>query len=71
MDFPGVPVAKILCSQCRGPRFDPWSGNWIPHAATKSLHAAAETWHSQITKFREKKKEVMVIYHDEWDGSGS
>ena len=26
-DFPGGPVAKILCSQCRGPRFDPWSGN--------------------------------------------
>ena len=27
-DFPGGPVAKTLCSQCRGP---PWSGNWIPH----------------------------------------
>ena len=22
-DFPGGPVAKILCSQCRGPGFDP------------------------------------------------
>ena len=21
-------------SQCRGPGFNPWSGNWIPHAAT-------------------------------------
>ena len=21
------PVAKTLCSQCRGPRIDPWSGN--------------------------------------------
>ena len=71
MDFPGGPVAKILCSQCKGPGFDPWSGNWIPHAATKSLHAAVKTWHSQVTKFREKKKDVMVIYHDEWDGSGS
>ena len=26
-DFPGGPVAKTLHSQCRGPRFSPWSGN--------------------------------------------
>ena len=26
-DFLGGPVAKILHFQCRGPRFDPWSGN--------------------------------------------
>ena len=26
-DFSGGPVAKSLCSQCRGPRFDPWPGN--------------------------------------------
>ena len=26
-DFPGGPVVKTLCSQCRGPGFDPWSGN--------------------------------------------
>ena len=26
-DFPGDPVAKTLYSQCRGPRFNPWSGN--------------------------------------------
>ena len=25
-DFPGGPVAKTLCSQCRGPRFDSWLG---------------------------------------------
>ena len=25
--FPGGPVAETLCSQCRGPRFDPWSGD--------------------------------------------
>ena len=23
----GGPVAKTLCSQCRGPRFHPWPGN--------------------------------------------
>jgi len=26
-DFPGGAVAKTLCSQGRGPEFDPWSGN--------------------------------------------
>ena len=26
-EFPGGPVAKTLSSQCRGPRFDPWSGS--------------------------------------------
>ena len=26
-DFPGCPVAKTPRSQCRGPGFDPWSGN--------------------------------------------
>ena len=26
-DFPGGPAAKTLCSQCRGPRFNPWSAN--------------------------------------------
>ena len=41
--FPGGPVAKTLQSQCRGPGFDPWSGNWLLHAMTK-------TWHSQINK---------------------
>ena len=26
-DFPGGAVVKTLRSQCRGPGFDPWSGN--------------------------------------------
>ena len=26
-NFPGGPVPKAICSQCRGPEFDPWSGN--------------------------------------------
>ena len=26
-DFPGDPGAKTPCFQCKGPRFDPWSGN--------------------------------------------
>ena len=31
-DFPGVAQIKTPCSQCRGPGFDPRSGNKIPHA---------------------------------------
>ena len=27
LDFTGGPVAKTPCSRCRGPGFDPWSGN--------------------------------------------
>ena len=33
-------MAKTPHSLCRGPGFDPWLGNWIPHAITKSFHAA-------------------------------
>ena len=34
-DFPGGPVVKSLCFQCRGHRFDLWLGNKDPtcHAA--------------------------------------
>ena len=42
-DFPGGPMANSLCSQCRGLRFNPWSGTRshmpqlkIPHAAMKT-----------------------------------
>ena len=41
-DFPGGPVVKTPCFQCRAPGFDPWSGNYIPHAITKSPRAAAK-----------------------------
>ena len=40
--LPGGPVGKTLCSQGRGPRIHPWSGNWIPHATAKSLHATVK-----------------------------
>ena len=29
-NFPGGPVAKTLCSKCRGSGVDPWSGNKMP-----------------------------------------
>ena len=43
LDIQGLPGGpKTLCSQCEESRSHPWSGNWIPHAATESSHAAAE-----------------------------
>ena len=36
-DFPGGPVAKTPCSQCRGLGSIPGQGTKIPHATTKSL----------------------------------
>ena len=34
-DFPGGPVVKTLCSQCRGPGLALWPESYIPHATTK------------------------------------
>ena len=42
---PGGPEAKTPCSQCRGPRFDPCSGNQIPCGATKPC---MPQWRSEI-----------------------
>ena len=53
-DFPGGPVGKTPGSQCRGPGFDPWSGNKIPHAATKIQR-------SQIKIFLNKKSAYICI----------
>ena len=41
-DFLGGPVTMTASSQCRGPRSDPWSGNYIPHTSTESSHAATK-----------------------------
>ena len=53
-DFPDGPVVKTPCSQYKGTGFDPWAGNQILHAASKSPHAtvkisgaAIKTWGSQ------------------------
>ena len=43
-DFAGGPVAETPSSLCRGPRFDAWSGNWVAHAAIKSLHAGTNDY---------------------------
>ena len=68
-DFPGHPVAKALCSQCRGFGFDPWSGNWILHATTKDPACGSEGWWSSVLQLRlgaakyikKKKQEIKNV----------
>ena len=39
-NFLVVQWLRLCAPKTKGPGFDPWSGNWIPHAATKSVNAA-------------------------------
>ena len=55
-DFPGGPVAKTPCSQCRGPGFEPCSGTRSHILQPKITSATAKTWHSQINKWILKKR---------------
>ena len=67
--FPhGGTVAKTPRSQCRGPRFNPWSGNEIPHAETKSLHAAAKTKHPSATT-KTWQRQINIYYKKEEEKS--
>ena len=67
-DFPGGPVAKTLSSQCRGPRFHPWSENWILHATLgvrmsqlKIPYATVKTQHRQINTFFKKTTKCLIL----------
>ena len=52
-DFPDGAVAKIQHSKGRCPGFDPWSGNQIPHIATKSLPATTRKISRATTKIKD------------------
>jgi len=61
-DLPSSVVAKTPCSQYRRPGFRPWSGNWTPHATTKSWNVTtkiiqdpAKTGCCPINKYMLKK----------------
>ena len=51
-DFPGGPVAETPHSQCRGPGFDPWLGNEIPHAARRDPTDHSEDWRARVPQLR-------------------
>ena len=50
-DLPGGPAAIAPYSQCRGPRFNPWSGNYVSQTTTKSPHTA-----TKIQRIQRKKE---------------
>ena len=60
-----------LCAPNAG--FDPWSGNQIPHTATRSLnaetkrscipHAATKTLHSHINILKRNTPNISLPYH--------
>ena len=41
-----------LCSQCRGPGFDPWWRKQILHAAAKDPGCSREGWRSHVLQLR-------------------
>ena len=47
-------MARILCSQCRGPGFNPWSGKYVPHTTAK-------TQGSQMNKQTNKQKKEWKL----------
>ena len=67
-DLLGGPVVKTLNSQCRGLKFDTWSGNQIPCAVTKSLHGILKIPHAKDpTQPKEKKCKVTAYLHGSHD----
>ena len=65
-DFPGGPVVKTLCFQCRGPGFDPWSGNWILHAATKNpaCHTNGQQVHEKMLNITNHQRNTNQNYKE-------
>ena len=51
-----------LFQQCRGPEFNPWSGNLIPHAATKDLACWNEAWSSRVLQLRPSPAKWINIF---------
>ena len=67
-DFPGGPVAKTPRSQCRGPRFNPWSGNETYHTTTKEPPCCNEDL-AQSNKFFKNLRVTSIIQSTRRRGS--
>lgn len=64
-DFPGGPVTTTLCSQCKVPGFNPWSGNKISYVTTKNshmtqLHCISEVKGRQNFPDKQKAKDFIT-----------
>ena len=67
-DFPGIPVAKTPCSNCRGPRFDLWSGNWIPHMCVLSCFSCVRLFVSPWTVALQAPLSMGFSRQEYWSG---
>ena len=69
-DFRGDPVAKDSTLPMQGPRYDPWSGNYISHASTKSSYASTkdsscckgEDWRSHMPQLRPNAAKIIYFF---------
>ena len=43
-EFPGGPVVRTPCFHCRGPGFDPWSGNEDPTSCAAGQKKKKKEW---------------------------
>ena len=59
--FTRGPVAKTPLSQCRGPRFEPWSGDQIPHDETKDQRSCLSQLRSREAKTIEFQTKIFPL----------
>jgi len=58
-DFPGGPVAKTPCSQCKVRQLIPGQATRSNVPQLKIPRVANKTWHSQINTFLKRERENM------------
>ena len=66
-DFPGGPVVKTLCFQCRRRyRFDPWLGNWNPTCQSvkkkKQDPSEVNEPRAYYAKWSKSERERQILY---------
>ena len=57
--FPGGPLVTTQHSQCRGPGFHPWSGNWDP-----SCHLALKKLKTEGVQYWVRGSQVLLSFLD-------
>ena len=64
-DFPGSPLIKTLCFQCKGPRFNPCLGTKIPHAPQHGIFHGKEEEEEEVrTKDKRRNWDSIYFTHD-------
>ena len=63
-DFPGSPLIKTLCFQCKGLRFNSFLGTKIPHAAQHGIFHGKEEEEEVRTKDKRWNWDSIYFTHD-------